>query len=99
LNVELDDLTTHFKNEILTESIIKNTVRYASIFCDVIDEELPTTDMPVNEEDVLDVLRMHRLTSMTHNGAKNKPGPARPADSNAARQESDESLPKELLRR
>ena len=98
MNIELDDLTTHFKNEILTESILKNTVRYVNIFCDVIDEELPTTDMPVNEEDVLDVLRMHRLTSLTHNGAKHKPGPARPADVRTT-PTTEETLPKELLRR
>lgn len=74
-------------------------MRYVNLFCDVIDEELPTTDMPVNEEDVLDVLRMHRLTSMTDTGAKNKSGPARPADASTAKQEGEETLPKELLRR
>eukprot|EP00242_Pyramimonas_sp_CCMP2087_P007222 CAMPEP_0198204884 /NCGR_PEP_ID=MMETSP1445-20131203/8367_1 /TAXON_ID=36898 /ORGANISM="Pyramimonas sp., Strain CCMP2087" /LENGTH=745 /DNA_ID=CAMNT_0043876969 /DNA_START=68 /DNA_END=2305 /DNA_ORIENTATION=- len=61
LDVDLDDIISHFRNDDMVQEIKKNTRRYQSIFSDAADAVMPiTTSVEYSNDDVIDVLMRQR---------------------------------------
>ena len=62
IQVDFDDIQDYFRKEEerpMVDNIKRNTQRYITIFEEIIDELMPSRNIPINPEEVLSFLPRH----------------------------------------
>jgi DNA replication licensing factor MCM7 len=70
--IELDDVFTFERDHAWTSAIEENALRYVNLFAEAVDNLCPAHTFTVDRDDVIDVLRLHRLQQMREFDEQNR---------------------------